>query len=373
MKVVNIHTDPKFLGGSRIFDDFANSNITILLTDNKKLETDNSVLIYNFKRNDFKKVVTCCNSSDVVVLWGLCSDKRAFIEEINDSVKIIWRFFGSEIYNSTKNKKLFLEPLSAKYSNETNKITIRKIYNRLKRIVNKQTQVKSKQICYYYKKIDRFMCLHKIEYDLLTKLVPDLPKFMQVPYSKQKTVNNKANNKIVNQLVIGANRQQTNNHIDLLVRLFESENIDKYKFDILFNYGAVNNYTDKVKKLVLGKNNFTLIEDFIPKEVYGPWLDKNMGLVVNSLRQNSMGSIFMALRSGIKVFLNKNGIMYQFLRDSGFIIHAIDDLIDIIKNSQNIEYDELEAKVNFNSYNKLSETHSIEKFYQDINSLLQES
>ena len=288
---------------------------------------------------------------------------------MNPSIKVIWRLFGGELYDLHKEE--FLEIESLKYSQKKNDNFVKKNINIIKNILKWKYVKKKYDIRDYYSRISGVICLNKLEYNLLKYYEPDLPKFIQNPFRKKLyfdldiEINKKPNN-----FVIGANRHPLNNHIDLIYKLTKENNLYNYKFNLLFNYGGVNDYTQKVKEILSDNDSFNLIEKFIATGDYYKMVNDNVGIIVNSLRENGMASLFFALRHGLKVYLNKKGIMFKFLKADGFIIHSVEDLTNEIKNSCDIVFDKNEAEHNISIYQSLCEKNSIKKFHKDIDMIL---
>ncbi len=365
MNIINLHTDPKFIRGYQLFDNkrFDIRNILLL----PRYQKYDFCETYTYDKRDIEKIIDLCNQSDLTVLFGLERVKLSILDRIKPEVKVVWRLFGAEIYNLHKEK--FIEDEGLKYKDYESRKFTQKIYTRLRKIFSNNYKYNSKNIRDYFHRINKIMCLHEEEYFLLKKVENEIPDFLQIPLRIKAICENQNTCKVENELVIGANRFRHNNHISLITKINAELNSENYRFNILFNYGPFSEYAKYVIELSQ-KKWYNLIQDVLPRQEYFSMLDSTTGLVVNSLRENGMGSIFFALREGVKVYLNENGVMYNFLKKEGFKIYSIDDLIKEINENNKIRYNYDEALFNVNCYNRFASKHTLEEFNDDIEKMI---
>ena len=117
------------------------------------------------------------------------------------------------------------------------------------------------------KRSDAITCVFKEEYEYLIGNWNHLPKFIPlslkgIPLTKE--IDFELEYPKSNTVVIGNSRSYYNNHLDIL-ELVETCNLNKkINIKILFNYGAENAYTDKVREKATGIEKAALIDSFIP-------------------------------------------------------------------------------------------------------------
>ena len=170
-------------------------------------------------------------------------------------------------------------------------------------------------------------------------------------------------------VVIGNSRSNYNNHLDIL-ELVETCNLNKkINVNILFNYGAENTYTHKIREKARNIEKATLIDSFIPphefKNFYGPVA----AFVNNSYRQLALGNIFSALHKGVKVYLNKKNPTYTWFKNEGFYIYEIDALKKDLETGQ-IHLVKSEIVHNLKCLKKLRVDHSKTDFQLEVMQLL---
>lgn len=89
------------------------------------------------------------------------------------------------------------------------------------------------------------------------------------------------------------------------------------------------NYGDKeYAKIVMNtvhSANCMYLQTFLEKSDYFALLEECAYFVSGVLRQQSVGNILYCISHGVKVFLYRNSMMYQYLKSSGFSVYAIED------------------------------------------------
>src|SRR5690606_10843771 len=111
------------------------------------------------------------------------------------------------------------------------------------------------------------------------------------------------------EIIVGNSKHVWNNHLDVFRIIKKSKRFDNYKFNLFFNYGVDNDYTEKVRNEA-NQNSFVLIEDFLDIQEFSRVYNTATALVINSYRQHALGNIFTAILNGSKVYLNKKSSTY---------------------------------------------------------------
>lgn len=371
--IVHLHTDYKFVRGTDKFDNILFKNIIIIIQKEAPFTEviDERVMLFNDERKSIKKIISICNQAEMVVINGLEHTIKKIVLSLKLEVIIIWRFFGYELYGKiTKSLRSYLTKEIT--NEENNRITIKE---RVRTFLEKiKYGSPDKRFTKLLKRIDYMILLCKEEYDYLKKHWSHLPCFLQYPYNKphhysfdaETFPKNKDSKQII---VIGNNRSAYNNHIDIIETVENNLNKSQYLFKLPLNYGIKSNYFKEIKERVIDKEYFEIIEDFIPPDEYLEFYKNISALVINGHRQMAVGNIFMAIRHGTKVYLNKKNVYMQFLLNEGFYVYPIEELNQDLSDN-NLSMDFNNALHNYNCHIKLSEKYSNAKFNSQIYNIL---
>lgn len=364
LKAIHIHTNYKFVNDSYLFDGELFENKTIIFQNNKPFNGSfkHKPILLNHRIRDIKKAIEICKNSDLVVLYDLNMIKCLIALALPDKVKVAWRFFGYELYR--RKKELFLSEKSFKFIQQKKK----KIYYPLLKI-------------YYYlkykyifdravKRINYMLVLSNEEYSFLKNNWKNLPEFIQLPHiffeetlripdTKKKEKNTTPT------IVIGNSRNSYNNHLDVIELIDNNPAKSNYNFTLLFNYGPTGQYYKEVKKRVQNKSYFNLLEDFMPPEEFNDFYQNISALVINSYRQMAGANIFLALRNGVKVYLNEKNVFMQWLKNEGFIVFPFSDFDKDLKDG-NIQLDYETAENNLEKLKQFSKKYTNEDFQKVI-------
>lgn len=369
LKTVHIHTDYKFVQGSqRFFGKFFDNSLVIFIDDvSYNGPYQDSAIYYN--ENDLDKVIEHCKGADLVVLYNLDVLKSQIAVELPNHVKIIWRFFGNEFY-----KRMKLEVLSEKSRStllqgqkwsfkESVKYILRPLYHKIK-YGDKINNLFYRAMC----RIDYMLVFSKKEYKYLSQYWEPLPECILLPiitgnfnYKCPKIdLRNKCN-----EIVLGNSRNIFNNHLDIIEMIESSTEKENYKFLLLFNYGSEGAYADAVRETVCGKKYFQLIEKYIPSNEFKSFYKNVSALIINGYRQMAMGSIFLALKNGVKIYLNRKNVMMDWLLGEGIQVFSVKNLASDLENGNIKLHDEI-AYHNLEGLYKLYKNYTEEEFQEKI-------
>jgi hypothetical protein len=363
IKAVHIYTDVKFIDEDiNKFEGNYIHNTVVLLENNQKYSGEHSKEILLLKENNenIKKIIEICNKADIVFLYNLDLVKTYIANRITKKTKIAWRFFGDELYN--RKQDLFLSDLTQKiiFSKKLDflKSTKEKIKIFLKWKINPEIE--------FFKAINRvnyFLCYFESEYELLKKDFKKFPEFIKFPLDQKHKVNNFCKLKKDKVIVVGNSKNKWNNHLDI-IKIIKKKNNKDYKFYLLFSYGPETQYTKKIREEIYNFPAFVLIEDFYLKNDFDIFYSKVSSFVMNSYRQHALGNIFVSIKNGVKIYLNKKNLVFnELIKD--FKIFTIEDFEKDLKNN-NLQLDENDVIKNQKQLNKLLEECSIEKFQENI-------
>lgn len=372
-KIIHIHTDLKFINDSNRFinDIYENENF-IIGGGNTHSNYDINTTFFDFSKKNLKKIINYCKSVDFVILYDLNFAKAYIANRLPKKVKIIWRFFGLELYSKIPHL-VYSDITREILSNQTKnnffiqvKNNLTKFYNKLRFMTDFNTEFENAA----FERIDFFHGLSNNEYDFLKTLWPKLPTFLQIDFSFIKP--NLSNLKPIPQkgklVLIGNNKSAYNNHLDIIEILKKNGPYNKYKFLLLFNYGQNNNYTDAVKDKCLDIKEIKILENFLNKEEFNNLYLDTIALVINGYRQMAMGNIFEAFKNGTKVYLNEKNIILKWLREEGFLLSSIDDFAFDLKNEL-IELNENEITHNQNQLIKLASKYSQKDLFEALDGI----
>ncbi|WP_107040071.1 TDP-N-acetylfucosamine:lipid II N-acetylfucosaminyltransferase [Brumimicrobium mesophilum] len=371
-KIVHIHSDTKFINESYRFygEQFENSIFIIGLKDSYNGELSESVKYFNSSKSEFNKIISICNNADMVVMHNLNFPKSYIANRLHKSVKIAWRFFGSELYS--RKPELV-------YSERTNSILDKQkkngnFYNFKNKIINYLVSIKymaspNKEFeKAAFKRIDYFLGLSKNEHLYLKNIYPELPEFFQVsyrPYLKAKEFRNTKSNTII----IGNNKSAYNNHSDIIDQIQNSPFKEKFKFLMFYNYGQDNFYTSSIKKQAKKIKEIEVVENFLPYEDFQKVYSDSSAFVLNGLRQMAMGNIWTAIKENTKIYLNKHNLVYQWLIEEGFYISSVENFTSDLENN-NISLSKEQANSNQDQMIKFTEKYNKQNFHNTLFDIL---
>ncbi len=170
-------------------------------------------------------------------------------------------------------------------------------------------------------------------------------------------------------MIIGNSRAYYNNHLDILEVVERCKLDKKINIKLLFNYGAEDAYTHKVREKVGNMERVALLDTFIPPHEFIDFYGPVAAFVNNSYRQLALGNIFLALHKGVKVYLNKKNPTYTWFKEEGLYIYEIKDLKNDLETGQ-IHLTKSEIEHNLKCLKKLKEDHSKADFQLQVLELL---
>lgn len=367
LKVIHIHTDNKFLTDSNFFEcDFFNNQIIILQSkENLISEFDKKIIVFNKATTCIDDVLTICRESDLIVLYDLDPIKIRIALALPSSIQIAWRFFGHELYGKMQHKLLSNKTIKSQggwlyYKVKLLLLQSSHILKYIKPKIEKENNLLQKAI----NRINFFLCYSTEEYIFLQSKFPKLPYFIQLPLTPIRSdyVYGKGD---VTKVVVGHSRSYYNNHLDILDIIKRKPVCVNHKYILLFNYGSVNSYTRKIKKLAYKIPNMEVIENFLSREKFDFFYDDVSAFVSNSYRQIALGNIFMCLVKGVKVYLNRKNIVYTWLINEGFLVYTINDFSSDIASNK-LYLIEADMEHNLKTFAMFSNKYSLPKFQKTV-------
>lgn len=268
------------------------------------------------------------NRFDAVILHGLQVVKPSTILKIPKHIKLFWFSWGYDIYNFPINKPFLkwnlYKPLTAKFKKKSIDIQLYELKLKVKYTLKRYGKLYIEVL----NRIDYFSGL-PFEFDLLKQIPEFRAQWVFFTYSSLslfKTFENYNGNNIL----VGNNAALTNNHLDCLEYL-KRLNIGDRRIILPLSYGKTSNYVDVVEesyRKIFG-DKVDILADFIPYDEYSKYIQSCSIAVFFMNRQQAMGNIKTALKTGCKVFLSKDNPLFSYLKDSGIYIFSVEqDLSD---------------------------------------------
>jgi hypothetical protein len=304
---------------------------------------------------------------DYIIVYNLDYEKAYFINRLNKGKhKLIWNFFGTEIYNNSNFS--FLKKL---YATQTRSLMGQIVESNLKKRLRwikyamKGRLTPNAEVQKAIKKINYFAWYSREEYDYLKNQVKYLPPFLPypiggiVPNLERKPVN------IENKILVGNSRAPENNHLEILLILEKTGFCGEVILP--FSYGIKDSYSEKLKeKVKLMPLNIKFLEDFLPYNEYIDTVTSCSVAVYNSYRQMALGNILISIFNDTKVYLSEKNISYKWFENLGFKIYSIETQLtkDILEN--NLQLSDHDKITNQQVYNKLTSKNKIDEFLKTI-------
>ena len=124
-------------------------------------------------------------------------------------------------------------------------------------------------------------------------------------------------------IILGNSATEANNHLDVL------EVVQKYKQTgqkIIMPLSYGNERYRSWLRPQIQNSEVQPLYDFMPRKEYFQLIAKCSYAVFGIIRQQAMGNVNFAISKGIKVFLYKDSIVYQNLKELGFVVYTIEDM-----------------------------------------------
>lgn len=268
---------------------------------------------------DFSKVTH-------VVISYMTRKKALFVKQfVPADIPVIWWTYGVDLYVTFLNRRgfpvffsdpdkyrlggfyfwpiyhFFLRPLSHLYHKSAQKVVV----NRLKGFVP---------------------CI-KPEYDLLCEYINKDFDIIQIhPYGSSFTFDGRyADGKDIS---LGHSASITDNHLYALKYLKKLDLGDSEIYITLSYSNAVPKYTEDVKRKFKKQygDKVHLIETMMPKNEYMQSQFRYKAMILPSWRQEALDNIYTCLQIGIKLILSERSIVFQYLKEYGFIVFAIEKM-----------------------------------------------
>lgn len=383
-KFLHIFTDNKFFYDSDKFynDSFYNEILFI--------GPSSETTITNLKKSKFAHKIfdnTPANSSlmleyanqfDGIVFYSISEPGVQLLFTLNPKVKTFLRFFGWELYGFHIDKFLSkktqsLQPKKQGSSNNLVTELLASLKRKIKITLNKEYTVKLDNQKRVYEKLDAVLMINQFEYTELSELFY-LPKLIEIgltthPYAIDEFL---VSDQRKNTIIIGNSGANVNNHADVLDVIEKSNYQKKIEFCMFFSYANTDAYAQNVKIVAQNTKDVKLIENFLTKDEFESMYTTASALVINSYRQHATANIFIAIKNGCKVYLNKKSSTYTWLVSRGLLISDVDEDLKRDLENDNYKLSLEEQQINLNAFLKIINEYTVNDFLNNVIKVLKE-
>ena len=129
-----------------------------------------------------------------------------------------------------------------------------------------------------------------------------------------------------NNILIGNSATATNNHLEVF-EMLSTHDLGDRQIIVPLSYGDTN-YRDAI--IAYGSSlfgdRFQPVVDLMPLDEYNTHIAQCSMVVMGHRRQEGAGNTFTMLYKGSKVFLDEANTVYQYLKNNGAYVYALQDL-----------------------------------------------
>lgn len=288
-----------------------------------------------------------------IILHGLFMPWQEEIIKCATNQKIAWMFWGGEIYGRPDVNKTFIASKSRIL------LWLYTLKNNLKgkREINPYFIPKE---C--YSKINYCLTDVNYEYDYANRLLEtQMDMIWYNYYSIEDTVGTLIDKRCTgNDIFLGNSCTIENNHLETF-SLIKKLNIQGRRIITPLSYGSqwLRNFLIK-KGNAYFKDNFHPLVDFMPREAYNSLMLKCGVMVMNHYRPQAQGNIITGLWLGMRVFLSRKSMIYNYFKDQGIIIYSIEEDLNKYTELKSLNEEELQhnRSILYNIYSKESMLHA---------------
>lgn len=271
-------------------------------------------------------VKDCLRSSnyDIIYLYSLSGLFWKYCNYIPKDKIVIWWGWGYDLYGRYR---LVPPHINVQlYKIETRQYILRDFF-RVHNLITFFPKLLQLPINTYYKynvikRVDYFQPVTAIEYDLMKHYSAFRAKeyYTKDSYSPANELILKKNG---GNVLLGNSSTPTNNHLDIL-SVINNKLSENQSIVLPLSYGDMKYRNWLVDRI--SNQRVLLLKDYLTLSEYNKIIDSCSYACFGVMRQQAMGNITYALKTGMKVFLYKDSVAYKSLKKLGFIIFAIEDI-----------------------------------------------
>lgn len=339
--LLHIATDEKFINSAyEIYEKATEGNNKFLiLVEDRATEVkhvNNELFTHVYLSEDYIGTIQeVVKKATRVVFHGMNIRQARIVNQIEIKVPKIWTVFGTEVYNNPEvfgsdvyGEKTFKEFLGNKYY----------LKNKFRSIAYfiKGKRNPYKVVLEALYKMDFVAVLFPEEFKLFMKkgIINDKAKHLKFSYypldiviSKEVSFQKKKN------ILLGNSASLTNNHLEAFDLLSKFDLSDR-KIITPLSYGDMV-YANHIK--IVGteifKENFEPLLNFLSLYDYQKLLNTCGIVIMNHYRKQAGGNILNSLYMGAKVYLRKENVIYEYLKNLGCHVYNIENDLTVENNS----------------------------------------
>lgn len=349
MRILHIGGDSQFLCfAAKTFESVAPRNSTYLVMTSdgsRKLKNplpSENVLVTNLGFSSWKAIFCEVRSDyDSIIVHSLSGVGVLAFLLARNSTKLVWSGWGADYYldqdlsGTNLYENLTLEYIVGKERR------FRQSF--LKKIIAK-AKFHAKRLA--ISRVDYFSAPISQDVNIMKQGFPNFSgSFIQILYgSVSSTFSVGSEKKLGKNILLGNSASATNNHLEVF-HLLKSVDLGDRKIIVPLSYGDVDygKYITSKGYELLG-NSFVPVIEFMPLPQYNDLIASCEIVIMNHIRQQALGNICAAFYKGAKVFLNKNGVLFDFFTDHGSILFSLDQLL--VEDQLNSRLSDAEVQIN---------------------------
>lgn len=263
-----------------------------------------------------------------VVFHSLLPSHYKLLRKIPNGKCVIWLGWGYDYYPLLSD-----DCNGTRILNKTEPLHAPPIKRQLKRLVepvlHRLILLKNGGLISDLARIDYFAPVLDLEYEMVLRQVSLKAEYIEWNYGTAEDDFSQADMGLAvgKNILAGNSATATNNHIELFEAIRDRIDLKDRKVIVPLSYGDAY-YRSRVMKegeRLLG-NAFTPLTTFMKKDQYLEIIRSCGFVMMNHLRQQALGNIFIAMLMGAKIFLNEENPLTAWLRFRGASIGSIDNI-----------------------------------------------
>lgn len=269
-----------------------------------------------YEKGEMSHLLASLKNYSAIVLHGLfypwC---ETILRNVPENVKVAWMFWGGEVYGRSDIEMKKLAPLSF-------------VVDRFHSFARGNREKKTYELPYeLFRRVDYCLTGEEEEYLFVKRwLKTNIKHIWYTYYSIEDTLGELANGMVFgdgiivgNSASIGANFFET---------LFKIKILSNKERNILLplSYGApwVRNSVRKFANKLFGDKAIVL-SDYLPRNDYNRLLQQCSVMIMNHYRPQAQGNIITGLWLGMRVYLSKKSLAFDFFKRIGILIYSVED------------------------------------------------
>lgn len=281
------------------------------------------------------KFIRSLEQYDAIILHSLYAFSLEVLARLSDRVPVVWIGMGYDYYDLlTTNPSDLLKPETLAFQGPiTSKLT-KTPKQLIKGIVHRGLHPNAKHKRKLVQKIDLFAPVLQSEYFLVKDAVgaKQFPEYVRWNYGKiADLVDGKLGNIGITgkNILIGNSANPTNNQLDIFRILAKTGIPADSKLIVPLSYGNPA-YREKVieEGQRLFGDQFEPVTEFMDLDEYIELLSTCSSVIMNHLRQQGAGNLFITLFLGAKVYLDTANPLYAEFEDMGLTVSPMEALLN---------------------------------------------